>query len=96
MMGMADITVLHALGRGEPELSPSLDNKSSSLGDSSRMACSDSNLLWAMPSTTVPKSTPSGDGLKLSERSAMNSRSLKWMADVLTELDAKQSGCRRW
>jgi hypothetical protein len=39
-MGVADITMLHALGRGEPELSPSLETESSSLGDSSRMACS--------------------------------------------------------
>jgi hypothetical protein len=32
------IIVLHTLMRGEPELSSSVDAKSSSLGDSSRMA----------------------------------------------------------
>jgi hypothetical protein len=40
-MVVASIIVWHALRRGEPELSPSLEMKSSSLGESSRMACSD-------------------------------------------------------
>jgi hypothetical protein len=31
-MGIVDVTVLHALGRGEPELTPLLEAKSSSLG----------------------------------------------------------------
>jgi hypothetical protein len=43
--GIVDITVLHVLRRGEPELSPSLETESSSLGDSSRMACSDGDPL---------------------------------------------------
>jgi hypothetical protein len=42
-MGMAEITALHALGTGKLELSPSLETESSSLGDSSRIACSDSD-----------------------------------------------------
>jgi hypothetical protein len=92
MMGAADITVLHTLEIGEPELSPSLKAESSSLGDSSRMVGSDGDQLWAMPPTTAPKSPPFGDGLKLSERSVMNSRSLKWKADVLSELDNEKMG----
>jgi hypothetical protein len=75
MMGTADITMLHALRRGEPELSPSLEAESSSLDDSSRMACSNGDSLWVIPPppTTASKSLPSGDGLKLPVRSAMNS-----------------------
>jgi hypothetical protein len=53
MMGMAEITALHALGTGKMELSPSLKVESSSLGESLRMACSDSDPLQAMPSTTA-------------------------------------------
>jgi hypothetical protein len=93
-MGIADITMLHALRRGERELSPSLEAESSSLGDSSRMACSDGDPLWAMPPTIALESPPSSDGLKLSERSVLNSRSLKWMVDVISELDAEKSRCR--
>jgi hypothetical protein len=44
-MGTADVIVLHALGRGELELSPSVEAESSLLGNSSRMACSDGNPL---------------------------------------------------
>jgi hypothetical protein len=95
-MGMVDITMCHAIMRGEPELSPSLKAESSSLGDSSRMACNNGDPLRAMPLTTAPESPLSGDGLKLSKRSVMNSRSLKWMVDVLSELDPEKSGCRRW
>jgi hypothetical protein len=73
----------------EREVSPSLETKLSLLGDSSRMACSGSDPPQAMPLTIVPESPPSGDGRKLSERSAMNSRSSKWMANVLSELDAE-------
>jgi hypothetical protein len=36
--GVTGIIVLHTLLRGEPELSSSVEAKSSSLGDSSRMA----------------------------------------------------------
>jgi hypothetical protein len=64
----------------------------SSLGDSLRIACSDDDLLWAMPLTTAPESSPSGGGLKLSERLVMNSGALKWMAYTLRELDVE----RRW
>jgi hypothetical protein len=77
MMGTAYVTVLHALGRGEPELSPSFEAELSSLGDSLRMACSDGDLMWVMPLTTTSESPPSGDGLKLLEQSAINSRSLE-------------------
>jgi hypothetical protein len=89
-MGMVNVTMLHALRRGEPEHSPSLETESSSLGDSSRMAFSDGNPLRVMPHTTAPESPPSGDGLKLPEWSVMNSRSPEWMASVLSELDTKQ------
>jgi hypothetical protein len=90
MMGTTDATVWDALGRGKLELSHLLEIESSSLGDSSRMVCSDSDPLWAMPPTIAPDSPMFGDGLKLSEQSAMNSRSLEWMAGVLCELDAEQ------
>jgi hypothetical protein len=52
-MGMVEITMLHALGRGEPELSASLEAKSSSLGNSSRMACSDGDPMWVVSLTTA-------------------------------------------
>jgi hypothetical protein len=89
-MGVADTTVLHALGRGEPELSPSLKTLSSSVGDSSRMACSNDNPLWVMPLNIAPESPPSGDRLKVSKQSVINSRSLEWMVNILGELDAEQ------
>jgi hypothetical protein len=49
------IIVLHALGRGELDLSPSLKAKLPSLGDSSRMACSDGDPIWVMPPHSVLK-----------------------------------------
>jgi hypothetical protein len=85
-MGMTKITALHALWIGKPELSPSLEAELSSLGNSSRMACNDDDPLWAMPPTTAPESSPSGDGLKLLEWSAVNSRSSKWMASSWVSL----------
>jgi hypothetical protein len=48
------IIVLHTLKRGEPELSPSFEAESSSLGDSLRMACSDGDPLRVMPQNTAP------------------------------------------
>jgi hypothetical protein len=51
--GVAEVTTLHIIGIREPELSPSLEVESSSLGNSLRMACSDGDPLWAMPPTTV-------------------------------------------
>jgi hypothetical protein len=54
MMGTTDITVFHALGRGELALSPMLEAESSSLGDSSMMAGGDGDQLRAMPLTTAP------------------------------------------
>jgi hypothetical protein len=79
-MGTVEITALHALGTGKPELSPSLEAESSSLDDSSRMACSDSGPLWAMPQTTASKSSSLGDRPKLLDWLVANSRSSKWMA----------------
>jgi hypothetical protein len=79
-MGMAEVTTLYVLRIGKPELSPSLEAESSSLGDSSTMACSDGNPLRVMPPITVLESSPSGDGLKLSKWSMMNTWSLKRMA----------------
>jgi hypothetical protein len=57
-MGVVDVSVLHTLGRGESDLSPSLEAESSSLGDSLRMACSDGDPLWVTPPTTVSDSPP--------------------------------------
>jgi hypothetical protein len=94
-MGTAYITVLHALRRGEPKLSPSLETESSPLGDTSRMACSNGDPLQPMPLTTTLESPPSGDRLRLLERLSMNSRSSKWMADVLSELDVEPSRRRQ-
>jgi hypothetical protein len=62
----------------------------SQLGFSSRKACSDGDPLQVMAPTTTSESPPSGDKLKLLEWSTMNSRSLEWMASVLSELDAEQ------
>jgi hypothetical protein len=50
--------MLHFLGIGKPELSPSLNAESSSLGDSSRMAYSDGDPLRAMIPTMAPASSP--------------------------------------
>jgi hypothetical protein len=74
-MGMAEVTMLHSRGIGKPELPPSLEVESSSLANSSRMACSDGDPLWTMPMNTVPESFPSGDRLWLSKWLVMNSRS---------------------
>jgi hypothetical protein len=77
--GVAEVTMLHAVGMGELELSPLLEVKSSSLGDSSSMACNDGGPLRAMPPTTVLESSPSGNKCNLLRWSTMNSRSLKRM-----------------
>jgi hypothetical protein len=79
-MGTTNITALHALSIGKLELSPSLEDQSSSLGNSTRMACSAGDPLWAIPPTTAAESHPLVDRLKLSEQLVMNSRSSKWMA----------------
>jgi hypothetical protein len=72
---MTDITALQALGTGKLELSPSLKVELSSLGDSSRMACSDSDPLRAMPPTEeVGQGFPS---VPLSSRVVLV---LRWMA----------------
>jgi hypothetical protein len=65
-MGVAEVTMLHAVGIGEPELSPSLEVKSSLLGDSSRMTYNDGKPLRAMPPTMVLESSPSSNRCKLS------------------------------
>jgi hypothetical protein len=46
---------LHALKRGDPVLFPSLEAESSSLGDSSRMALNNGDLLRVMPPNTAPR-----------------------------------------
>jgi hypothetical protein len=89
VMGIVYITALHALGRGEPELSPSIETESSWLGNSSRMTHIDGDPLRAMPLTAMPDSFPLGGGLKSLEQLAMNSRASKWVAYVLRELDAE-------
>jgi hypothetical protein len=71
-MGAIEVTMLHAIQIGKPELSPSLKAKSSLLGHSSRMSCSDGDPLWAIPPTMALESSPSGDRLKLSKWLAMN------------------------
>jgi hypothetical protein len=58
--GVKGIIVLHTLKRGEAELAPSLEAKSSSLGDSSRMVCSDGDSLWVMPWNASPELAPFG------------------------------------
>jgi hypothetical protein len=58
-MGMVEVTTSHSRGIGKPELSPSLKAESSSLGDSSRMACSDGDPLWAIPTNTTSELFPS-------------------------------------
>jgi hypothetical protein len=47
--GVAGIIILHTLGAGELELSPSLEDESPLLCDSLRMACSDGEPLSVMP-----------------------------------------------
>jgi hypothetical protein len=44
-MGIAVVTMLQPRGMGKPELSPSFEVESSSLAESSRMACSNGNPL---------------------------------------------------
>jgi hypothetical protein len=58
--GVVGIIMLHTLRRGEPKLSPSLEAKSSSSGNSSRMACNDGDLLWVMPLNPTSKLAPNG------------------------------------
>jgi hypothetical protein len=58
--GVTGIIVLHTIMRGELELSPSLESKSSSLGNSLRMACSNGDLLWVMPLNPVSELAPFG------------------------------------
>jgi hypothetical protein len=58
--GVTGIIVLNTLRRGELELSPSLEDKPSSLGDSSRMACNDGDLLRVMPPNPASKLALSG------------------------------------
>jgi hypothetical protein len=79
-MGAVEVTTLHAVGIGETELSPSLDDEPSSLGASSRVACSDGDPLWSMPLTMTLELSPSGNKRKLLRWLVMNTRSLKQMA----------------
>jgi hypothetical protein len=73
-IGTGGVTTLHPREMGKPELSPSLEAESSSLVDSSRMACSDGDSLCAIPINMVHKSFPSVEKLRLSKRSMTNSR----------------------
>jgi hypothetical protein len=57
-MGVTSIIVWHALRRRELKLSPSFKSESPSLGDSSRMACSDGDPLRVMPLNKAPEPTP--------------------------------------
>jgi hypothetical protein len=43
------------------------------------MMCRDGNPLCTIPSNTTPESLPSGEKLRLSKRSAVNSKLPKWM-----------------
>jgi hypothetical protein len=79
-MGMAEATTLHSQEIGKLELPPSLEAKSSSLGDSSKMACSDGNPLRAMPTNMVLESLPLGNRLWSSDGLVMNLRPSKQMA----------------
>jgi hypothetical protein len=79
-MGMVEVTMLNSRGIGKLELFPSLEVESTSLADSSRMACSDGDPLWAMPTNRAPESFPLGNRLWSSEGSVMNMRPLKRIA----------------
>jgi hypothetical protein len=79
-MGMAEVTTLHSQGIGKPVLSPSLKAESSSLGDSSMMACSGGDPLQTMPTNMVLELFPSGNRPWLWKWSMMNLRSSKQMA----------------
>jgi hypothetical protein len=83
-----DTTALHALLRGKPKLSPSLEDELSSLGDSLRMACSDGDSLWVMPLTTALESPPQASG---SSCQVVDDELEVFEVDVLiwSELDAK-------
>jgi hypothetical protein len=87
-IGVVEVTTLHVVAVGEPELSPSLEVESSSLGDSSRIGCSDGNLLWAIPLTIGV--VPLGQQTQVIEVVGNELKVLE--ADVLVsgELDAKQ------
>jgi hypothetical protein len=56
MMGTAGVTLLQRQDMGKPDLPPSLEVESSSPVDSSRMACSDGDLLRATPINMEPES----------------------------------------
>jgi hypothetical protein len=86
-MGMVEVTPLHSRGIGKLELSPPLEVESSSLGDSLRMACTDSDPLFAMHMNTTTKSFPSGNRPWSSDGSAMNSRPSERMASTLVSLE---------
>jgi hypothetical protein len=58
--GVMGIVALHTLRRGEPELSPSLESKSSSLGDSLRMVCNYGDPLQVMPPNLAQELAPFG------------------------------------
>jgi hypothetical protein len=57
----------------------SLEVQSSSLVDSSRMACSDGDLVRTTPVKMTHESLPSGERLRLPKRLAMDAKLPKWM-----------------
>jgi hypothetical protein len=90
-MGTVGVTMLQPKEVGKLVLPPSLEVESSSLADSSRMECSDGDLLQAKPTNIAPESFPSGERLRLLEQSVMNSWFPRGM--VLPQASSALSRC---
>jgi hypothetical protein len=79
VMGTIRVTTLHPLGTGNPELPPSHKAALPLSEDSSRAMCKDGDPMCTIPMTAVPESFPSGERLRRSKRSAVNSKLPKQM-----------------
>jgi hypothetical protein len=79
VMGTVGVTMFHPQEMGKPELPPPLEAVLPSLVDSSRMICSDGDLMRTIPMNMTPESFRSRERLRLPKRSAMNSKLLKRM-----------------
>jgi hypothetical protein len=74
VMEAVGVTTLHPRGSGNPELPPSTKAVSPSLEDFSRMVCTKGDLFYTIPTNMTPESFISGERLRLSKWSAMNSK----------------------
>jgi hypothetical protein len=79
-MGMTEVTTLHSQGIGQLRLSSSHETELSSLGNTSRMVCSNGDPLKTMPMNMAPELLPFCYRPWVSKWSVRNSRSLKHMA----------------